>query len=265
MLNIKTWGSKKKPHLILLHGFLGSNEEWQEIGEALSDQYYCIAPSLPGHGGSALPKTIRDFESYAGCCVVSSFFKPGRPVRLLGYSLGGRIALSLLAQYPQRFSHVLIESASAGLPTEPERLGRIHADTQWSVRFKNEPMHLVLKDWYQQPVFNNLHHMKPSPVPSLIKTRMKNNPRQMAQVLKTCSLGQQPYYLAQLQTLKINMAYITGTQDVKFTKVGRHLEKQIKNFTFFRARGCGHNVHLEDPEQFISSCRRFFSNNRSLS
>lgn len=87
MLSCTITGSLEKPPLLFLHGFLGSKEDWREVAVHLQETHCCYAIDLPGHGESQQQSHILEslFTTYL------SLKLP--PCPLIGYSLGGRLAL----------------------------------------------------------------------------------------------------------------------------------------------------------------------------
>lgn len=91
-------GGSGDPTLLLLHGMGGSAAVWTPLTELL-DKHWAgswIAPDLPGHGRTGpTPDGTYDYDGLAAA--VAAVLAPGRPVAILGHSLGGAIGLSLAA------------------------------------------------------------------------------------------------------------------------------------------------------------------------
>jgi pimeloyl-ACP methyl ester carboxylesterase len=84
------------PVLLLLHGLGATGEVWQGLLERAWPGEV-LAPDLPGHGRSP-SLDVYTFESMAAS--VASVLPAGRPVVVLGHSLGGVLALTLAAGSP---------------------------------------------------------------------------------------------------------------------------------------------------------------------
>jgi 2-succinyl-6-hydroxy-2,4-cyclohexadiene-1-carboxylate synthase len=144
-----------KPTLVFLHGFLGSANDWSALIEQLPD-CDCIAFDLPGHGDAREQRLNRmiDFPHWLNQQLqqrdISNY-------HLLGYSLGGRLALQFAATQPTGLQSLLLENAHPGLSSVAERKIRASADARWARRFYREPLADMLTDWYQQPVFADLN------------------------------------------------------------------------------------------------------------
>src|SRR5690606_13785993 len=118
--------------LVLLHGFTGSKANWQPLIPALAEAHSVITIEIIGHGESEKPA---DPQRYRMEFVANDIIKlisamTSAPITLLGYSMGGRLALYLAAHYPQELNRLILESASPGLATEVERQQRRQSDEQ---------------------------------------------------------------------------------------------------------------------------------------
>ncbi|WP_419536792.1 2-succinyl-6-hydroxy-2,4-cyclohexadiene-1-carboxylate synthase [Endozoicomonas sp.] len=251
-------GAANAPALVLLHGFLGSAGDWQPLLALLKDDYHLIAVDLPGHGSSQwveedaqgadyfchrLEQTIQTIEQIEGISL--------KPFNLLGYSLGGRLAMAYTIAYPERVEKLLLEGAHPGLVSEQERSERYQSDLQWARRFREEPVAEVLWDWYKQPVFSDLDD---SQIRSLIHERSKGSGLLLADALVSFSLSKQPNYRQALCQFRAGSAlspcvhYFYGENDHKFGQLGQHLLAEHVIHSVHPVAGCGHNVHREQPE-----------------
>ena len=102
------------PTVVMLHGFTGSKENWYPLAKALGGRYRLLIPDLPGWGGSERkPGAIYGFPQQAAN--VDAFIRaasPGKPVVLLGHSMGGGIAALVAARHPQHVARVgLLDAA----------------------------------------------------------------------------------------------------------------------------------------------------------
>ena len=166
------------------------------------------------------------------------------PFFLVGYSLGGRVALDYTfhAKNPYLLGTIL-EGTNIGLKTEAERKARWQNDQHWANRFRTEPITQVLNDWYQQPVFAHLDACKRS---ILIKKRQNNSGENIAQMLESTSLAKQQDYSDLLKTREKNITFFIGEKDQKFRQIA------LKNQLVHRLiRNAGHNSHDENSLGFV--------------
>ena len=130
-LNTENVRESSLPRIIFLHGFLGSGSDWLTIARQLEKEYCCMPVDLPGHGESGIaandnPDLFFSETVDALAELIRKTTSP--PCFLVGYSMGGRVALSLLLRHPALFAKAIILSASPGLRTEEERNNRKESD-----------------------------------------------------------------------------------------------------------------------------------------
>ncbi|HVS66649.1 MAG TPA: alpha/beta fold hydrolase [Thermoanaerobaculia bacterium] len=100
---------------VLIQGFAGSPASWDAVVERLPEDWRVLRPTLAGHDPRAgWPQDVRGFEDEVDR--LAHEIGPGPPSLLCGYSLGGRLALGLLARHPGRFAAALVIGAHPGLP-----------------------------------------------------------------------------------------------------------------------------------------------------
>ena len=103
--------------LVLLHGFSGTRHAWDRVTAQLSAQRYTpLALDLPGHGDAVEQDAPIGFDS----CVAHVLARSPERFALCGYSLGGRVALHLALSAPERVSHLVLVSMSAGIADPAE-------------------------------------------------------------------------------------------------------------------------------------------------
>ncbi|MFC5077063.1 2-succinyl-6-hydroxy-2, 4-cyclohexadiene-1-carboxylate synthase [Vibrio thalassae] len=250
-----------KPLVVFLHGFLGAGDDWKAVKDYLTG-YDKLFIDLPGHGESHSIQST-SFDAVCGLihssvlkCIETQKQSATRPICLVGYSLGARLAMYFVTEYFKIQSHLtpvlvaglVIEGGNFGLDSQAARHARLANDLAWSERFKNDDIAEVLSDWYQQPVFSSLNHEQRQ---HLIAKRSVNLGDKLSQMLMSTSLAHQPDLLPQIRQLQFSNGsrplYITGERDKKFTALAKHshLDCQI-------IMGAGHNVHKEQPEVFAS-------------
>ncbi|MCF1426455.1 MAG: o-succinylbenzoate synthase [Shewanella sp.] len=244
------WGDSNQPALVLLHGFLGSKDDWQPILPYLNGHFYCIVLDLPGHGGSeAIPLPTPGFEACAGlilntldCLGIDEF-------TLMGYSLGGRIALHLARQLdqrsPTRLQALLLESCHPGLQQDSERQARARNDALWAERLTRESLSSVLTDWYQQAVFADLSETQKQ---ALVAKRCHANATALVNCYRATSLALQQDLWQLPNQLSCPVYFFAAERDAKFCALATRWSAQspLINLTI---KDAGHNIHIEQPRR----------------
>ncbi|ROV59436.1 2-succinyl-6-hydroxy-2,4-cyclohexadiene-1-carboxylate synthase [Vibrio ponticus] len=237
--------SAETPVLVFLHGLLGSGDDWQACIQHLN-QFPILTLDLPGHGESQ-SKSCDGFDQV--CQQVSQTIKAivpaGHPIILIGYSLGGRIAMYGIAKnhfHELNLIKAIIEGGNFGLRTLDEQKARQKNDQVWAERFDVQPIERVLADWYQQAVFTSLNHEQRQ---TLIAKRSANLGPAIGRMLMATSLAKQPWLLPELSTSGIDIHYICGEKDSKFSQLAK-----LSGLSFSQIAEAGHNVHHEHPQAF---------------
>ena len=165
---------------------------------------------------------------------------PDRGDVLLGYSMGGRLALQLLEQ--QRFTKAVIVSAGLNAPDEERR----KRDEEWARRFESEEWASLMTAWNAQPVFGG--H-------ALERHEADYDRRELARQLREWSPAVLPP--PQLEAIDTPILWIAGERDAKYVDIARHAVERLPNAELWICPDAGHRVPWEQPEAFIERLRRF--------
>ena len=109
-MNVIVYGKQNTDTILLLHGGGLSWWNYREVAELLEQDYRVILPVLNGHGGSDAPFTTIEDNAAGLISYIDAHFG-GQVTAIGGLSLGGQIALEMLAQRPDICRFALIESA----------------------------------------------------------------------------------------------------------------------------------------------------------
>jgi 2-succinyl-6-hydroxy-2,4-cyclohexadiene-1-carboxylate synthase len=240
------------PPLLLLHGWMGSCEDYAEIIERLRSRFYCIAIDLPGHGKTEVIGGDLGYNFIATAIGIIQLLDSLEIERcsIAGYSFGGRLALYLALEFPDRFDRVMLESTSPGLITELDRQARIIHDRQIIDRLNNSEFSNFVRDWYRQSIFIGINEH--SNFPNLIQRRIATNRvSNLAKSLQHAGLGMQPYLGDRLKLHPKPISLLVGALDRKFVNIGRDLEQMCATIDLKIIPNCSHNIHFEQPELWI--------------
>jgi len=263
-----SWKSWPYP-ILWLHGFMGSVHDWDAVVNEWGDRPSCIAIDLPGHGKTdvtgteeqyAMPSTAQGIVQLLDALDI-------RRCGLVGYSMGGRLALYLALQYPERFCCVALESASPGLHTANEQDTRRTNDAALAQTLRSTNFEQFIEQWYQQPLFASLNqHLS---FPSVMNRRLRNDPNLLARSLQWMGTGQQPSLWDALGKSTTPLLLIVGEHDTKYRQIASEIGDRHPNCTTVTVPNCGHTVHVEQPAQFLTHIRTFvqssFASNLSIS
>ncbi|KEY48609.1 2-succinyl-6-hydroxy-2,4-cyclohexadiene-1-carboxylate synthase [Citrobacter amalonaticus] len=225
------------PWLVFLHGFSGDSQEWQPIGERLSG-FSRLYIDLPGHGGSAEIR-VSGFTDVISLLRDTLLSYNILKYWLVGYSLGGRVAMIAACQEMPGLCGLVVEGGHPGLQSDAERDVRRDSDHHWAERFRHDALTEVFTDWYQQPVFASLNARQRE---ALVALRSQNNGETLAAMLEATSLAVQPDLRAALTARAFPFYYLCGERDSKFCALATELAA-----TRHVIRNAGHNAHRENP------------------
>ena len=223
---------KKSPSdrcIVFLHGFLGTSEDWEPyLAYFSSKDFHVIAPDLPGHG-SSLSYELEELIPLIP-----------KKTHLVGYSMGGRIALNLQKCYPNHFSSLTLISTNPGLRTAKEKKERIVWENQIIESLKTETIENFIQKWYQQSLFSGF-------VPPI--NRLHQNKDGLISAFRKFSIANLPSLWDYLSQSQLPIQMIFGAKDLKYSKLKQEVKKIDTNHRIktYSVANCGHSVHLENP------------------
>ncbi|MCC3529617.1 MAG: 2-succinyl-6-hydroxy-2,4-cyclohexadiene-1-carboxylate synthase [Microcoleus sp. PH2017_22_RUC_O_B] len=251
-------GNKNQSLILLLHGFTCDSQDFDQIISLLSQSYCCLAVDLPGHGKT---KVTGDESCYNMSNTAQALIHLLDNLQidkclLLGYSMGGRLALYMTLHFPDRFEKVVLESASGGLKSEKDRSRRRQADSETAQNLENSNIKDFILNWYDRPLFKSL---KKSPkFEKLIESRLANNPLELAKSLRNMGTGNQPSLWEKLAQNQIPLLLLAGEDDDKFQRINAEIASLCPAATLKIIPNAGHNIHFENIDDFASVVRQFY-------
>jgi 2-succinyl-6-hydroxy-2,4-cyclohexadiene-1-carboxylate synthase len=257
-LHFQVRGDQSNPAILFLHGFLGLGEDWSEIAQDLSWDHFCVLPDLPGHGQS---RELSDQQSWNMAAVSEAIvnllddLKIDR-VTLLGYSMGGRIALYTSLCFMHRAKTLVLESASPGIEDDKERTDRAALDDLRAEQIERKGVAAFVEQWYNAPLFGSLH-TKPEKLTVLKQSRLVHDPHTLAAALRGLSVGRQPSLWKEIPRLDIPTLVIAGASDKKYCDIADKMTALLPRSRRITVANAGHNTHFEQPQEFLARLREF--------
>ncbi|MEG5059796.1 2-succinyl-6-hydroxy-2,4-cyclohexadiene-1-carboxylate synthase [Microcoleus sp. A2-C5] len=251
-------GKNNQPIILLLHGFTGNNQDFSSVISLLSKKYCCLAVDLPGHGQTRVSgdESCYNMSNTAQALIDLLDDLEIDKCLLLGYSMGGRLALYMTLHFPERFEKVVLESASPGLKSEKERSHRRQADSQTAQKLENSNIKDFILNWYDRPLFKSL---KKSPkFDQLIESRLANNPLELAKSLRNLGTGNQASLWEKLTQNQIPILLLVGEDDRKFQSINAEIASLCPAASLNIIPNAGHNIHFENIDKFVEVVRQFY-------
>ena len=242
--------------LLALHGFTGAGDTWAAFARRWPGTRL-LAPDLLGHGRSDAPSNPRRYAMHETVAdLVALLDALGIPsCALLGYSMGGRIALRLARAHPGRVHTLILESASPGIAAAPERAARRAADAALADRLEREGIASFVAAWEALPLWASQAAL-PAPLRDrLRRQRLAQRPNGLANSLRGICAGADPPVLNTLTRYPGPLTIVTGALDAKYTALGRTMAAAHPRARLHVVAGAGHAVHLDAPAPFAHIVR----------
>ena len=232
--------------IVALHGFTGQGADFEPLRAYLPPDSTLTAPDLPGHGSQCLLRDLSAYSLPAHLSVVSEAATAPQ-VTLLGYSMGGRLALHWAIAHPERIRRLILVGASPGLATPEERDERRLGDATLAEFIRTRGLDAFFKYWHNQTFFQPLLKLPEERLRPILERRHRNDPEGLALSLDNVGTGTLPSLWPRLKELRCPVDLVTGEHDVKFTRLAHEMGAHLPKARHSLIEGAGHAVHLEKP------------------
>lgn len=252
-----------KPTIVFIHGFTGSSSDWLEILPKIDNHFSTIAIDLIGHGKSSSPHNSELYEINSLNKQIKKIIEVFQldKVIVVGYSMGGRVALNFANEYPNFVKGLILESTSAGILDAKERNERYQSDLLLSEKIIDEDVEKFVDYWINLPLFSSQRSLPKEKLNDIRLAKLNNNPTGLSNSLIGCSTGKmQPLY-NRLQFFNFPVLLISGEKDTKYCEINSEMNNLFPLSEHVIVKGAGHNIHLELPSEFVILVNRFLRAN----
>jgi 2-succinyl-6-hydroxy-2,4-cyclohexadiene-1-carboxylate synthase len=184
---------------------------------------------------------------------------------LLGYSMGGRVALAFAVARPERVGALVLEGASAGIADDVQRRDRRRCDARWADLIEREGIEAFVDAWMEQPLFASQTRLGAKRLAAERRRRYANDPIGLANNLRGLGAGAQEPLWERLREVSAPTLLIAGEEDEKFRGIAIDMSSRMSCAEVRFIPESGHAVHLENPAAFENVVRDFLRRNDARS
>ena len=234
----------------MLHGFTQSGRSWQEVIAKMPEGRQWILPDLRGHGDTRVrPGAAHSMDACTADLEMLWDHLGVQRTHLVGYSMGGRLALHVAATRPARVISLLTIGAHAGLE-EDAREGRRRGDEAMAQRIENDGLEAFVNYWTNLPLFAGLERRGPAFVAQVRAERMNNRVAGLAESLRGMGAGAMRPIWNELARVTCPCTFVAGQLDHGYVASARRLAESVPNARVVVVQRAGHTVHQERPDAF---------------
>jgi len=254
-----------QPPIVVLHGFTGSAESMEPAIAPLRGARDIVSVDLVGHGRSEAPADIEHYTMESCVAQLAGLLDDlalGRP-HLVGYSMGGRVALSFCARHPEGALSALTIGASPGIFDAEARAARVRADEALADRILSAGLEVFVDEWMAKPLFASQRRLGSDFLERARSQRLRNRPEALALSLRGMGSGAMPPL--ELAASKVPLCFVAGGEDAKFSALAREMSSRLEGASCEILPEAGHAAHLENPRAFGQVAYRFFASAKARS
>lgn len=248
-------GATHLPVILWLHGFTGSETTFERTSSKLQHHRH-LRIELAGHGLAAqsacsYAEQVNDLIGIVTVLDIKGF-------AVVGYSMGGRLALGLACTYPERVTHLVLESSSPGLRTQTEQVARREHDERLAQRLEQEGLEAFITFWEKIPLFASQQQLPTHQRLKLRQQRLHNSVAGLSASLRGMGTGAQPSYWSELSQLTCPILSVVGRLDAKYRQLSSEMQAVQPQLEIATVANAGHIVHFEAPEAFDTLLIKWF-------
>jgi len=246
--------SGKGKNLVLIHGFTDNLNMWYNQVPAFSKNYQVLTYDVRGFGQtekSAGPFSMDmfadDLHELLKALGIGS-------ACVLGYSMGGRIALEFCMKYPQEATGLIMANSVVGTPTTPEREERTKMMVEMIQAGNNEVISEIMTANSFSPGFKE---KDPTTFNQYKAIKLQNDPSGYLPVMM--AMGAAATVPVDLKRVKCPVLMLAGTADMFMPlNVAEEMHKKMKG-TELKTFPTGHIAAIEAPKAFNEAVLAFLN------
>lgn len=255
-----------RPTLLCLHGFTGTHATFLSFAQSMTT-YNVLAVDLIGHGQTSSlvhPQRYEMTHLIADLGKLTQHLKLTR-FALLGYSMGGRVALGFSLTFPELITKLILISSSPGLKEPTEQLKRQRQDRRLAQKLLTQPLLAFVDEWEKLPLFTTQVSLSKIEQTRIRSERLSQNKLGLALSLLKMGTGQQESYWESLEKLgDFPTLMVTGGLDLKFCEIAKKMKKIQPSIEHLEMPKTGHAVYLEQMDKFNQQIEQWLNRGSRL-
>lgn len=224
--------------MLFIPGFMQRGDAWRPVAELLPERY---PSTMLDHGEHSFEGRLREIEGSSASVLV-------------GYSLGGRLALRAALRSPESYSALVLVGSTAGIEEGPLRVVRAEADEKLASWMEAMPMEDIVGLWERQPLFAD---QPDALVEAQRPGRLSQDPRSLALLLRTAGQGTLEPVWHELRSLELPLLAIAGARDDGYSRAAKRIASTAPNGRAAIVENAGHAPHLQRPDEVADLVTEF--------
>jgi 2-succinyl-6-hydroxy-2,4-cyclohexadiene-1-carboxylate synthase len=217
--------------VLFIPGFMQRGDAWRPVAELVPERY---------------PSTLLDHAEHSFEGRLREIAAAGESRVLVGYSLGGRLALRAALREPGRYAGVVTVGATAGIDEPGTRDARAAADDRLAAWMEAAPIEDVVNIWERQPLFAD---QSESLIEEQRPGRLSHEPADLAHLLRTAGQGVLEPVWHQLLRLDLPLLAIAGVRDEGYVRTAKRMAETAAHGHVAIVEDAGHAAHLQQPDE----------------
>jgi len=216
--------------VLFIPGFMQRGDAWRPVAELLPERY---------------PSRLLDHAEHSFEGRMAEIAGAGADF-LVGYSLGGRLALRAALRSPEAYRGVVLVGATAGIEEGPMRVQRAEADEKLASWMEAMPIEDIVALWERQPLFADqaealVEEQRPG--------RLAQDQRSLALLLRTAGQGVLDPVWDELHSFDLPLLAIAGARDDGYSAAAKRIASVAPNARAAIVAEAGHAPQLQQPDE----------------
>jgi len=232
---------ERASRVVFIPGFMQPGDAWRPVADRLGQRYSSVLLDHREH-------------TYEGR--LDEIAEAGEGAALVGYSLGGRLALHAALREPDRYRALVTVGASAGIEDVAERTARLQADEKLAAWMEIASIADIVTIWERQPLFAD---QSDALIAEQRPGRLAQDPAALASVLRTAGQGTLEPVWRELHRLELPVLALAGARDERYSAAAQRLAEAVPDGRAAIVPDAGHAPQLQQPEAVASSLAAFLA------